>query len=169
MSMECQIGRLDASELEQLRKSPLALERLWLGSEASPPAIGAERRFHVGIRWSALNFLMTGTALEGEFPACFLVSAGEALEIDEDEGYGIANLVPPSEVAMIRKLLASLDIPSLFRDFDPQRMLEADVYLADLWLGDTDAAITELQTCLEDLRDFLVACNPSQGLLIECC
>lgn len=169
MSMECQIGRLAASELSLLRQSPQALEQLWHGSESSPPAIGPERRFQVGSRWSALNFLLTGTALEGDFPACFLVSAGEALEIEEDEGYGIANLVPPNEVAQIRKLLLNLDIPGLFRDFDPQRMLEADVYLADLWLGDTDAALADLRTNLEALRDFLVACEPTHGLLIECC
>lgn len=169
MAMECEIGRLEQGELEELLRSPRSLGRLWHGLEASAHVIGPERRFSIGNRWSALNFVLTGTALEGEFPRCFLVSAGEPLELDDDDGYGIANLVPPQEVARIRRMFETMDIPGLFRDFDPQLMAEAEVYLADLWLDDAKAARAELQTALEELKRFVLATDPArQGLLIEC-
>lgn len=169
MSMECEIGRLNQAEWEELSGSPRSLIRLWHGSDVAPPSIGPERRLLLGNRWSALNFLLTGTALEGEFPRCFLVSAGEPLDLDDDDGYGIANLVPPREVLSIRRMFEGLDIPALFRDFEPQRLVDADVYLADLWLGDADASRTELQEALEGLKRFVLATDPARhALLIEC-
>ena len=54
--------------------------------------------------WESLHFLLTGTALEGEEPACYLARGGEELveELDDGQnGYSSIRVLTPEQVAAI--------------------------------------------------------------------
>ena len=67
-----------------------------------------ERSLDIDKAWHGLHFLFTGTADEGDEPACFIVRGGEPLD---DDGY--ARALRPDAVAGFARFVESLSRPEL--------------------------------------------------------
>lgn len=93
--------------------------------------------------WHAIHYLMCGKVWSGEFPEAFLIDGGSYLG-DIDVGYGPARIFDASEVREIAHALDNTQPAMLKQRFDPNRMLDYDIY-PPIWDEDTQA----LDTCLE--------------------
>jgi hypothetical protein len=112
--------------------------------------------------WEPLNFLLTGTAMEGEEPACYLARGGEELVAeDQDEelgAYSSIRLLTPAQVAAFDRHLSSLSIDELRRRFDRDRMVEQRIYSRRRRTNapaDDEETLGHLVEAFEALRTFV--------------
>jgi hypothetical protein len=115
--------------------------------------------------WEPLHFLLTGTALEGEEPACYLARGGEELveELDDalsdEQGvYSSIRVLAPDQVAAFDRHLSSLTIDELRSRFDLNRMVELRIYAkrrSTKAPTDDDRTLDHLIEAFEDLRRFV--------------
>ena len=150
-----------------LRLTPV---RIYENDPDAVPPSGAE---HDALRpnvdldkaWQSLHFLLTGTALEGEEPACYLARGGEELVEqldddlgDEESGYSSIRVLTPEQVAAFNRHLSSLTIDELRRRFDVNRMVELRIYVKRRITKaptDDDRTLDHLIEAFEDLRTFV--------------
>lgn len=76
--------------------------------------------------WHGLHYLLTGTAWEGEPPACFLVRGGSV--ILPDDGEGATRLLSTTEVREFATFLASLPAGEIKARFVWETMMELQIY-----------------------------------------
>ena len=88
------------------------------GDEPDP-----DKTIDIDKAWHGLHFLFTGTADQGEEPACFVVKGGEDLD---DEGARRA--LRPGQVRQFADFLTGLSAEDLERRFDAKRMTALDIY-----------------------------------------
>ena len=134
-------------------------------ADAVPPpgAEGGALRPNIDLdkAWEPLNFLLTGTAMEGDEPACYLARGGEELagedRDDEESGYSSIRALTPEQVAAFDRHLSSLTIDELRRRFDVNRMVELRIYSKRRGKAPTDDEETlgHLIEAFEDLRTFV--------------
>jgi len=137
------------------RFSPITVEEV--DPAAVPPARVKPVRPHVDLEkaWHGLHFLFTGTAWEGDEPACYLTRGGEDIG-DEDLGYSSIRVLDPERLRAFRGFLDGLSPEELRRRFEPRRMTELEIY-PEVW-DDESEAKTELDYLLasfEALRQFV--------------
>lgn len=77
--------------------------------------------------WHAIQFLLTGSAWEGEPPMNFIVGGGTPIE-NSDGGYGEARFFTKDEVTAISSALAGLSVESLLARYDGKELADADIY-----------------------------------------
>lgn len=106
--------------------------------------------------WQALHFILTGSPYEGDPPLNFLLQAGE--ETGEDIGYGPARFASPDEVRDFRNAFAKLTDAELRRRYDPERMVAADVYLADSLADEGEEGWDYVFQSVPALRALLERC-----------
>jgi hypothetical protein len=192
MSMICNLRRVSPSEITQLleapeqvtgflygaaaaasARSPGLLSRLF-GRTSAPaaPVAWAPRRdgdeVDLDKAWHGLHFLFTGTAWEGEEPACYLVQGGREIG-DVDVGYGPARALLPEEVGRFAEYLHRLAPEELERRYDPERMTALQIY-PEIWGDEADAEDSGIGYLLESfdrLRDFVArARDAGDGIVI---
>ena len=103
--------------------------------------------------WQALHFILTDSPYEGEPPLNFLLQAGE--EVGEDLGYGPTRLADADEVKAFRDALAKLDEVDLRSRYDPERMVAADIYLADSLVDEGEEGWEYVHQSVPALRRLL--------------
>ena len=113
-----------------LRLSPITIEEV--DPDAVPPEgatlVDPESHLDLDKAWQPLHFLLTGTALEGDEPGCYLVRGGEELAEDEELGYSSIRALTPHQVSLFDEFLRKLSHDTLRQRFDDQRMLALGVY-----------------------------------------
>ena len=142
-------------------------------SEADPdgvPPPGVENRVirpHVDLdkAWEPLHFLLTGTAMEGEEPTCYLARGGDELaellddeRSDDESVYSSIRVLTPEQVAAFDRHLSSLSIDELGRRFDINRMVELRIYAkrrSTKAPADDTRTLDHLIEAFEDLRTFV--------------
>lgn len=77
--------------------------------------------------WHALHFLLTGTDWGGDPPLCFLHSGGDVIS-EVDLGYNPVRALRANDVEPWHVALAPIDRAELQRRFDPQKMMDEDIY-----------------------------------------
>lgn len=104
--------------------------------------------------WHGIHYLLTGTAWEGKHPRNFLVSGGAAVG-EIDVGYGPARVLTAGQTREIRDALSALTNEDLKAMFDPQDMLDKDIY-PEIWAGaEEDDPLGYLMENVQILRGFL--------------
>jgi hypothetical protein len=138
--------------------SPIRIQEV--DPEAVRPADAntAPVRPHVDLEkaWHGLHFLFTGTAWEGEEPACFLTRGGEEIG-DEDLGYSSIRVLDPHRLGEFARFLDGLTPEELRRWFEPRRMKELKIY-PGVWVRknfDGEAELEYLLTSFDELRRFV--------------
>jgi hypothetical protein len=117
---------------------------------------------HVDKAWHGLHYLFTGTVWEGEEPACYLVEGGEALP---DDRYGNVRIIRPAQVERFAAFLRPLTREALLDRYDPEDMLELDIY-PRMWRNED--AFEYLWVYFQDLRAFVAtAAERRAGLVIH--
>jgi hypothetical protein len=141
--------------------------------ESDPDAVPPPGAEHGALRpnidldkaWEPLHFLLTGTAHEGEEPACYLARGGEELveqlddELgDEETGYSSIRVLMPEQMAAFDRHLSSLTLDELRRRFDVTRMVELRIYAkrrSPKPPTDDERTLDHLIEAFEDLRTFV--------------
>ena len=136
-----------------LKISPITIEEVD-PTAVPPPDYQEHERPHCDLdkAWHGLHFLLTGTAWEGEEPACYLVRGGEELGDAEELGYSVIQALSPARVQQFAALLNSLSREELARRYDPQTMTTLKIY-PEIWTRDT--SYTYLIDAFDELRTFV--------------
>jgi hypothetical protein len=121
--------------------------------DASPPAADPDRSIDIEKAWHGLHFLFTGTADEGEEPACYLARGGEDLD---DEGQ--IRALRPQQVRRFAEYLSALTPGDLARRYDPERMTTLEIYPDVIWRRSTppgESPLEWLLQCFSDVQGFV--------------
>jgi hypothetical protein len=131
--------------------------------DAVPPA-GYDRandRPHCDLEglWHGLHFLFTGTAWEGDEPACYLLRGGDEIGDADELGYSVLQALSPAKVERFLAFLQTLSREELERRFSPARMMELKIE-PEHWYraGETgDRPLDQLLDGYDELRAFVAA------------
>jgi hypothetical protein len=139
------------------RISPITIESYEDYLDAPRGPGGARAEHEIDKAWHGLHFLFTGTAWEGEEPACFLVRGGSVLGEDADEE-ALPRVLSAGQVAAFAAFLQGLSREELARRYDPARMTELDIY-PSIWNRPEEEEQNRgyLLDAYQGLRDFVVA------------
>lgn len=150
-----------------LRLTPV---RIYENDPDAVPPPGAENgairpNIDLDKAWEPLHFLLTGTAMEGEEPACYLARGGEELveavdegSNDEESAYSSIRVLTPEQVAAFDRHLSSLITDELRRRFDVDRMVELRIYSNRRGAktpANDDGTLDHLIETFEELRTFV--------------
>ncbi len=114
--------------------------------------------------WHGIHWLLSGLADGGEEPLCYLLTGGEQVG-DVDVGYGPARALTSRQVADWSDALAAISRDELALRFDPQAMLDADIY-PEIWARTITGEEDTLDYLLEAyarLRDFVDAAKKEKS------
>ena len=119
--------------------------------------------------WHGLHFLLTGTADGGREPACFLLSGGETLGDEDDDGFQ-AHLLDAEQVRWFAEHLALLDSAELTRRFDPDRMTRLRIYPDVIWKRpeEEDQPRGYLLAAFTELREFVESAAAEGDAVVVC-
>ena len=79
--------------------------------------------------WQGLHFIFTGTAWEGDVPACYLLRGGEEIGDPDELGYSVLHALTPDQVQRFGAFLHALSPDEIARRFDPARMTALQITL----------------------------------------
>jgi hypothetical protein len=120
--------------------------------DAEPPSDydPANDRPHCDLEgvWHGLHFLFTGTAWEGDEPACYLIRGGEEIGDPDELGYAVLQAIVPEKLRQFASFLGGLSREELARRFDAARMMELDIH---------PRAFDRLLSAHDELRTFVDA------------
>lgn len=159
MEMLCTLRSATEAQRQALLKAPDKLEDFIEDEEDFGDPEGATfLELDIGETWHGLQYLMTGTAWEGEPPLDFLVRGGEDVgNIPSDEG--TARVFTAEEVKALSKALDALSEDALRERFDPEEMQEQDIY-PGTWDEPTEDDVdaeAELLSYFAELRKFVAS------------
>ena len=123
-----------------------------------------DRSIEIDKGWHGLHFLFTGTAEQGDEPACYFVRGGEALD---DEG--AARALRPHQVQRFAAFLDTLTPAELTRRYDPARMTKLDIYPRVIWnrpVAPGESPLDWLIGCHGDVQRFVRKVAASGDCLI---
>lgn len=114
--------------------------------------------------WHGLHYLLTGTADEGDAPACYLVHGGEEIR-GVEVGFATARVIRPAQVRDFADFLTPITRDALLQGYDARRMRELDIY-PGIW-DDEEGAREYLWDHFQHLRAFVAAsAGRGDGLVI---
>ena len=121
-----------------------------------------DRQIDLDRAWHGLHYILTGTAWEGEPPACFLLAGGE--EIGDENDDDRPRLLEPNQVRQLSAFLAAISDEEFRRRFDPERMAALEIYPESIWkrIDDRPSPLDYLRGGFDDLRAF-VATSADRG------
>jgi hypothetical protein len=151
-----------------LRLTPITIEEVVPDSDGGaaihPP--DPDRSIDIDRGWHGLHFLFTGTADEGDEPACYFVRGGQDLD---DEGH--ARALRPDQVRRFAVYLDTLTPAELARRYDPARMTELDIYPGVIWTRPSapdESPLGWLTGCYAEVQQFVKKVAASgEGLIID--
>jgi hypothetical protein len=133
-----------------LKLSPITIEEVDPDAEPPPGYDPANDRPHCDLEgvWDGLHFLFTGTAWEGDEPACYLIRGGAEIGEADELGYSVLQALSPVKVQQFATFLHGLSHEELERRLDPERMKALQVDRRPL---------EHLLNAFDDLRAFVDA------------
>jgi hypothetical protein len=161
MEMLCTLRSATEAQRLALKKASLDTLESFLEDEddLGDTRGGAFLELDIGEAWHGLQFLLTGTAWEGQAPLDFLVRGGEEVgEIPSDEG--TARVFDAAGVKRLAEALQGVSADTLKKRFDPARLQAEDIY-PGTWdeegLEEDVDPLEELLSYFDELRKFTAA------------
>ena len=154
-----------------LRFTPMSVETARPKEPLTPEDIARLRETECDLEgvWHGLHFLFTGTAWEGNEPACYLIQGGQ--EVGDDDFDIPPRLLRPENVRDFSGFLGGLSEEELRRRYDPKRMTEMKIDPAGWWqrpAAPTDAPLVQLLESFNHLRAFTDrAAAAGDGLVVH--
>ena len=136
-----------------LRLTPITITEVDPDSVDDNWSPDPDRSIDIEKAWHGLHFLLTGTADEGDEPACYLLRGGEDLD---DEG--LTRALRPGQVRGFSQYLSTLDADELVRRYDPERMTALEIYPDVIWKRKAEPGGSPLEwliTSFEEVRRFV--------------
>jgi hypothetical protein len=156
MEMLCTLRSATERQRAALLSAPERLEDFLDDEEDFGDTDGARfLELDIGETWHGLQYLLTGSAWEGQAPLDFLVRGGEDVgHIPSDEG--TARIFTPALVKQLAEALQALREDTLHGRFDAVAMQRLDIY-PGLWDEPPDGMDPweELLSYFEELRKFV--------------
>ena len=139
-----------------LKLSPITIEEVDPDAEPPPGYDPANDRPHCDLEgvWDGLHFLFTGTAGEGEPPACYLLTGGADIGEPDELGYSVLQALSPVQVQQFATFLRGLSHEELERRLDQKRMRELKV---------DQRPLEHFLNAFDDLRRFVDATVESKA------
>ena len=139
MGMVACFAGVNADTISHLKSNPDEVEQFLYpeDGDSEPP-----HYMDVDKAWHCIHFMLTGSVEGGAEPLAGAFFGGE--EIGEDMGYGAARLMPPQQVRSISTALAAIDEESFKARYNPDALVGANVYMADMCVHDGDDALDYL-------------------------
>ena len=176
MSMLCSLYRITPEQSIRLKSFPDAVGEL-LGFTTPPPKVSFLSRlfgkspkalppsartfepiaesdtFELYQTWHILHFLFSGSNAEGEWPAAFLMSGGEA--IGPDQGYGPVRLFAPELSRAVATFLNAQSFQTLDTAYVTSEIEAAKIY----WQASSEPIerqrqVEELWSVVNEMRAF---------------
>jgi hypothetical protein len=154
-----------------LRFTPLSIESTSRKEPITDEELSRLREIECDLEgaWHGLHFLFTGTAWEGDQPACYLIQGGE--DVGDDEFDVPPRLLRPELALDFSQFLAGLSDDELRRRYDPDRMTELKIDPRGLWLDATPRsgrALDMLLESFEELKSFAQRASAADdGLIVH--
>ena len=151
-----------------LSLTPITIEEVIPGSDggAATRPRDPDRSIDIDQGWHGLHFLFTGTANEGDEPACYFVRGGQDLD---DEGH--ARALRPDQVRRFATYLDTLTPAELARRYDPARMTKLEICPDLIWnrpFAPDESPLGWLTECFTDVQQFVKKVAASgDGLIIN--
>ncbi len=151
-----------------LRLTPIKIEEVVPDSDRSVAARPSDpnRSIDIDQGWHGLHFLFTGTADEGDEPACYFMRGGE--DLDDD---GHARALRPDQVRRFAAYLDTLTPEELSSRYDPARMTKLQIHPDVIWnrpFTPEDSPLGWLTGCYAEVRQFVKSVASSgDGLIIN--
>ena len=137
-------------------------------SDVDEPLLSDPDRIEIEV-WDVINFLLTGSATEGELPASFLVRGG--IEIDSGDDETFLRALTPENVSEIERYLRSISVDDLRARIDIPRMVKARVMSEPRKKESSSMRHEYFDSVLrdfEELRNFIAETNQKGcGLLVN--
>jgi hypothetical protein len=155
MGLSCALVQLLPEEVERLRT-----EAAWHLERKVPD----EQVLDLGKMWHCLHYLLTDSADDGTPPLDLFGLAVQQLRTGSDE----RNVLDPIQVRDLCRTLKSITHQTLRLRFDPNRMIELDIYWSDYIRNNPGSECNYLLTLFDDLKVFVSeASTRNMGLLVE--
>ncbi len=169
MEMLCTLRSATEAQRQALRQAPERLEDFLEDEEDFGDARGASfLELDIGETWHGLQYLMTGTAWEGQAPLDFLVRGGEDVgDIPSDEG--TARTFSPAEVKGLSEALERVTIDTLRSRYSAEELQRLDIY-PGTWEDPPEGEdpLEELLSYFTELRRFVSeVARRGQALLVH--
>jgi len=117
----------DAAAVEDVLPRP-SFWQLLTGRRPSVPEslLDQSNCMEIGLEkaWHALHFLFTGTADDGDPPACYLMSGGLGLSAGDTDTHALS----PQQVEEFRSFVHGISEDDLRARYDPKRMTQLHIY-----------------------------------------
>lgn len=111
-----------------------------------------ERSVYLDKAWHGIHFLLTGSAGPTSTLSSKVIFGGES--IGPEQGYGQAQVLSPSEVRAIAKLLETETPERLSNRYDPRALERAKVYPDVIWVREGPEALRYVLTYYKSLIKF---------------
>jgi hypothetical protein len=134
------------------------------------PSTGEGLNCELDKAWHGIHFLLTGSAWEGEQPLNFLLTAGEAIEGSET-GYGPDRVFTSEDVKQIDNALQSISKKEFESRFDPQKMMEEDIY-PNIWdrPKEEDDTLSYISEYFVEMKQYIhTIAAKNMGIVVELC
>lgn len=166
MGMVMALRRLAPVEAAQIVEDPDLVPDLIYGRD-DEPIDKAEfrgppdkiRLLDLNKSWHIIHFLLTGTDYDGEPPANALMDG--AIVGEKEVGYQVPMLLSAGQVKAFADHLVSLGKETLMGRWDVDRMLEKEVYMAEIAQRDGDEMVDYVMEYFDELRIFARAAADS--------
>jgi uncharacterized protein DUF1877 len=138
-----------------MKLSPVTVVENDPDAEPPPGYDHASDRPHCDLEgvWHGLHYLFTGTAWEGDEPACYLIRGGEDIGDADELGYSVLQALSPDKVQRFAAFLNALSHDELAGRFNPARMRDLEVEPAHR----DHSPIDRLLDGYDQLRAFVTA------------
>jgi hypothetical protein len=155
MGITCGLGQILPDEVDRLRREPK-----WY-----PERRAADVQYYdMGKVWHCFHYLLTGSADSATPPLDLFDFAIRKLRTGS-EGRTILDGI---QVRELHRALEPITKAVFKRRFDPRRMAELKIYMADLVLEQPEEMCEQLLEMLDELKSFVEqAAANGQGLLVE--
>jgi hypothetical protein len=141
MSMIGNLLRVTKAELEEFLKDSSLLEKNIYDEETDD---GNPKLVDIDKSWDGIIFLLTGQGLDhSDHPLLKVLFSGQAIDEDQDLGYGPAHYLTPEQVAELNDQIAKITVEDLKQKYDPKKMTELQVY-PTIWESETNEAFSYL-------------------------
>ena len=112
--------------------------------------------------WHGVHWLLTGSAEPDNTIASDVIFGGQPVGDPEEE---MIQVIAEPRVARIKTHLAELDEASLRARFDPQAMIQADVYPTGIW-DEPDLLEEYLLPAVQQLKEFYSTAERADEVVI---
>jgi Domain of unknown function (DUF1877) len=152
MSMILYVRRATDEQIDMVRNNPASISGFFFesGAHESGDLIDFDKA------WQAVHFTLSGAEYYTDDDLGALLLNSEA--VGDDMGYGAAWIIPHDRMANFHSALSKMSDEDIRLRFDPQALVDNDIYAYDDCVEYPDEALEYLMQGIPNLRLFAEKC-----------